>query len=305
MDALSSLLTYLRPVTLQAGRFDLGERQAVSFPQFSGIKCYAVIAGRCWIAVEGGHQTHDLEAGDCFLLPHGKAFSLESEPGSPTIDFASLVAALQTGRPGLYEGSPACTLAGGHFTFQGGPVDLLSGLLPTLVVLPRSAKASGMRLTLERMKDELLSESLGSSFLIQQLAYLMLVDAIRDHLMQSPREAVGWIFAMSDPQLRAVLSAIHDSPSTDWSLDKLAQFSGMSRSLFARRFKEAVGESPIEYLTRWRMLRASEQLIASGTPVIEIAKSLGYESESSFGKAYKRVTGASPRQHRYRKANAS
>lgn len=156
-----------------------------------------------------------------------------------------------------------------------------------------------MQMTLERMRDELLTEQLGGSFLIQQLSYLMLVDAIREHLSNADRRAVGWLYAMSDVSLKPALVAMHESPDRSWTLEALAQHVGMSRSLFARRFREKVGESPIDHLTRWRMMRASEQLITTKAAVIEIAISCGYQNESSFGKAYKRVTGYSPRQHRF------
>lgn len=86
-------------------------------------------------------------------------------------------------------------------------------------------------------------------------------------------------------------------PSHAWTLQELAQRIGMSRSVFAQRFKQRVGESPMEYLVRWRMLLACDRLINSEDPVLAVAMSLGYESESAFGKAFKRVMGCSPRKY--------
>jgi len=95
----------------------------------------------------------------------------------------------------------------------------------------------------------------------------------------------------------AAIGAMHEDPARRWTVQALAARAGMSRSTFALRFKEAVGLSPMDYLTRWRMLLAGDRLAHSGESVSAIALSLGYESESAFGTAFKRVMGCSPRQH--------
>lgn len=297
VDALSSLLTHLRPSTHQAGRFDLGEEQAVAFPAYKGLKCYNIVAGRCWLTLDK-QEPIALETGDCFLLTQGTAFCMESAPGSRQVDLVALVQAMRSGLPGLYEGEPACTLGGGHFDFENDTFDLLTRFLPARIVLPRGARSTAVQLTLERMRDELLTEQLGGLFLVQQLAYMMLVDALRGHLSTASPQATGWLYAMSDDKLRPALTAMQDAPMRAWTLDTLAQHVGMSRALFAKRFREKVGETPIEYLTRWRMLRASELLTATDTPVLDVALACGYENVSSFGKAFRRVTGRSPRHHR-------
>jgi len=108
---------------------------------------------------------------------------------------------------------------------------------------------------------------------------------------------IGWLFVLADRQLSAALTCIHDEPGYGWTLEKLAARIGMSRSAFAARFKAISGTSPIEYLTRWRMLLACDRLQNSSDSITVIASRLGYESESAFGKAFKRVIGCSPRQH--------
>jgi AraC-like DNA-binding protein len=90
---------------------------------------------------------------------------------------------------------------------------------------------------------------------------------------------------------------MHDDPGHHWTLQELAGRLGMSRSIFALKFKETVGETPMEYLTRWRMLLAGDRLKNSDDSISIIASSLGYESESAFGKAFKRVMGCSPKQY--------
>jgi AraC-like DNA-binding protein len=130
----------------------------------------------------------------------------------------------------------------------------------------------------------------------QQLAYLVLIQALRLHL-EGASGGVGWLFALADAQMRAAIQAMHEAPAYRWSLQELAERAGMSRSSFALKFKQTVGSSPLEYLTRWRMLLAGDRLVSSGDPISAIAPALGYESESAFSTAFKRVMGCSPRQY--------
>jgi AraC-like DNA-binding protein len=102
---------------------------------------------------------------------------------------------------------------------------------------------------------------------------------------------------LADKQMSAAINAMHADPAHRWTLQELAERAGMSRSTFAQKFKETVGASPMEYLTRWRMLLAGDKLMNSNEPVSVIALSLGYESESAFSTAFKRVMGCSPRQY--------
>jgi AraC-like DNA-binding protein len=97
--------------------------------------------------------------------------------------------------------------------------------------------------------------------------------------------------------MSAAITWMHDDPAHRWTLQELAERVGMSRSIFALRFKKKVGATPMEYLTRWRMLLAGDRLKNSDDSLSVIASSLGYESESAFGKAFRRIMGCSPRQH--------
>ena len=296
MDPLSSVLSLLKPRSHLSGRFDIGGKQAILFPKYEGIKCYAVLAGTCWLTVSDAEPVF-LQEGDCFLLPSGRSFTLATDASARAVDLQALLAALTNGLPGLYDGEPACTLAGGHFVLGGDPADLLLGFLPPVVHLHEKDEKASLRWSLEQIRAELREEKLGSSFLVEQLAYMMLVQALRVHLAQAAQDAVGWLYAITDPQLKTAIVSMQANPANDWTVNGLAQHVGMSRSIFALKFKEKVGESPMEYLTRWRMLLAGDRLTTTTEPILSIALSLGYESESSFGKAFKRVMGCAPRQY--------
>lgn len=129
------------------------------------------------------------------------------------------------------------------------------------------------------------------------------IEALRLHMAEGLR--VGWLFALADKQIGAAIGAMHDNSAHGWTLQTLAERAGMSRSTFALKFKATVGASPMDYLTRWRMLLAGDRLASSSDPVSSIALSLGYESESAFSTAFKRVMGCSPRQHGRGRAPAS
>jgi AraC-like DNA-binding protein len=132
------------------------------------------------------------------------------------------------------------------------------------------------------MMRELSEPQPGGFLLGQHLAHMMLVEALRLYLADGENNGVGWLLALGDKQMRAAISAIHEDPAHAWTLLELAACAGMSRSKFAFRFKERVGTSPIEYLTRWRMLRAADRLTNSSESVSDISFAVGSESESAF-----------------------
>ena len=297
MDPLSDVLSLLKLRSYVSGGMDMGGELCVQFAKHEGIKCYAVVSGECWLAVEGVRGAVLLKAGDCFLLPRGLAFRLGSDLGLAPIDaLAFFATAKRKGGIASYNGGGKCFIAGGHFLLTGGQASILLGALPPIVHLRSESDKASLRWSLERLREELREPQPGGFLVAQQLACMMLVQALRLHLAEGARGGVGWLFALADKQMSAALSAMHDDPAHPWTLQKLAEHVGMSRSIFALKFKQTVGTTPMEYLTRWRMARAGERLTHSRDPVYSIARSLGYESESAFSKAFKKVMGCSPRQ---------
>ena len=301
MDPLSDVLALLKPRSYRSGGFDVGDHLAVKFPKHPGVKCYAVISGQCWLSVEGVAEPARLTAGDCFLLPRGLPFSLSTDLNLTPVDFFTLLKERAPSVRTAPSGDAGnCFLAGGHFALTGGHADILLGGLPPIVHIRKDSDKAAMRWSIERMMEELRDPRPGGALVAQQLAYLLLVQSLRLHLEEGLHGGVGWLFALADKQMNAAITAIHADPAHRWTLHELAGCSGMSRSIFAVKFKATVGSSPMEYLTRWRMLLASDRMTSSDDPIAAIALSLGYESESAFSKAFRRVLGSSPRQHRRR-----
>ena len=297
MDPLSDVLSLLRPRAYRAGAFDLGRDFCIRFPEHEGIKYTAVVSGQCWLAVEGVPEVVRLTAGDCFLLPRGLASCLASDLTLTPVDALTIFPVPLNGRIASCNGGGHCLLVGGHLVLTGKHSDILLAELPPIVHTRRESDKAAMRWCVERLNEELRNPQPGGFLVAQQLAYMILVQGLRLHLAEGLKGRVGWLFALSNKQMSAAITSMHDKPAHDWTVEELGQRAGMSRSTFAQRFNETVGVSPMQYLTRWRMLLAGDRIANTSDSISEIAQSLGYQSASAFTKAFKKVMGCSPREY--------
>lgn len=297
MDPLSQVLALLKPQSLSCGGFVMPGDLAIWFPRHRGIKCYSMLAGECWLTVEGVLEPVLLHAGDCFLLPRGLPFQLASDLSLQPVHYTVAWDRLSKSHEFAEITEGTRYMAGGFFAFTGSHAEMLLQSLPPIVHIRRDSDRAAMRWSLERMREELRNPQPGSSLIAQQLAYAMLIQALRLHLNDSASAGPGWLSALSDEQMSRAIVSMHDDPGAPWTLHSLAERVGMSRSVFALRFRETVGATPMEYLTRWRMLLAADRLKNSSESLCGIAQSLGYQSESAFGKAFRRTMGCSPRQY--------
>lgn len=294
LDPLSEVLALMQPETCMAGGFGVTGELSIDFPQHTGVKCYALLSGSCFIVLDGMSPV-ELHAGDCFLLPHGRAFRLTTDLELTAVDYT---VAIERGamRKKLCGSIPSGTfMAGGFFAFKGTPAEMILKSLPPMVRLHREPDKAAIRQSIERMREELANPQPGSALMAQHLAHALLIQALRLHLAEQAASGSGWLFALTDPQLSRAIAAMHDNPALPWTVQSLAQRAGMSRSVFASRFQAKVGTTPVEYLTRWRMLLAADRLKNTTQGTSAIAQSLGYDSDSAFGKAFRRIMGTSPR----------
>ena len=294
MDPLSDVLSLLEPKSYRVGGFEVGGDWSIRFGAQEGIKCYALASGRCWLAVDGGGEPVLLDQGDCFLLPHGLPFKIASDLDLPPEDWRRHFVGSPEGTLVKLNGSRGVTVLGSHFQLAGRQAEVLLSMLPPIVHLQSETDRETLRWAFDRMRQELADSKPGSVLIAQHLAHMIFVQVLRLHLDKG--KAVGWLFALSDKHVGAAIAAIHREPARRWTVATLAIEVGMSRSGFAARFGELVGDGPIEYLTRWRMLLAGRSL-SRGERIGAIALSLGYESESAFSTAFKRVMGSTPRDH--------
>ena len=304
MDPLSDVLSLLKPRSYSSGGFDAGGDWSILYPAHEGMKCFAVVSGECWLAVDGVPEAVHIQAGDCFLLPSGRSFRAASDLSLPATDASELYSGEQSRGVVTWNGGGDFFLIGGHFTVASSHLSILLEVLPPIVHLQKESDKAALRWCLERMAQELRDPQPGGYLVAQDLAHMMLVQALRLHLAQGSSDSVGWLFALADKQISAAIYCMHDHPAQNWTIQKLAERAGMSRSAFAVKFREKVGASPMEYLTRWRMLLAGSRLRDSSDPVSVISHSLGYISEAAFSTAFKRVMGCSPRQYGRRSPSA-
>ena len=297
MDPLSDVLSLLRVQTYWSAGFDFGGDWALTFGPYEGIKFYAVISGDCWLAVEGVPEAVHLAPGDCLLLPRGRPFRVACDLAFEPIDPLKTFVGVKDGGVTVYNGGGHFFGVGGEFALAGYQAELLLGVLPPIVHIRKEADKAVLHWCIERMRQELRDPQPGGVVVAQQLATLLLVQTLRLYLAEGRNGGVGWLFALADKQIAAAIRAMHENPGAQWTVGSLAKHAGMSRTSFALKFKETVGASPLEYLTRWRMTVAGDRLVRSSAPISEIGQALGYESQSAFSLAFKRVMGCSPGQY--------
>lgn len=297
MDPLSEVLSLLKPRSYLSAGFDAGGEWSIKFSgQHDTIKCYAVVSGGCWLAVEGVCEPVRLNAGDCFVLPSGRPFHLASDMAIPPVDSKTIFPPARPGGVVRVNDGGGVFLAGSRFAVSGSHAGLLLDLLPPIVHIHKESEQAALRWSVERMMEEMHDGQPGGLLIAQHLAHMMLVQALRMHLAEGANGGANWFAALADKQIGAAIKAIHADPAYRWTLQELAKHAGMSRSTFAARFRETAGETSMEYLSRWRMLLAADKLENSSDSIATIAIALGYESESAFSTAFKRIMGCSPRQ---------
>ena len=297
MDPLSDVLSLLKVTGYVSGGFDAGGDWSIQFPKHKGIKFHAVYAGHCWLSVEGAGEPVYITAGDCFLLPRGYSFRIASDPAVPPVDFITLLPILRDGGITSYNGGGEYFSIGGYFHLAHNHASVLLENLPPVVVIRKEDDKAILRWCLERMRQELRVPQQGGDVVAQQLASMMLVQVLRLYLTEAGDKS-GWLFALADEQMALAITAMHREPARHWTLMSLAECASMSRTAFTLKFKKTVGMSAMDYLTRWRMLLATNRLLNSSDSIYEIASSLGYDSESAFSAAFKRILGCSPRRYK-------
>lgn len=298
MDPLSEIIGLLKPRNYTAAGVDAGGDWSLAFERYDGIKCNAVAAGSCWLSVDGMEAPLRLEKGDCFLLPRGLPFRIASDLSLPSIDAGALFPPARPGGVVTCNGGGDFFLLGSRFLIDGPQAALLLGMLPPVLLIKRGEDRATLRWAIETMRRELREGAPGGAVVATHLAHMMLVLVLRIHMAQDAAQTpTGWLHALADAKIGKAIELMHGDPARRWTLAELAKRVGLSRTAFAARFKDRAGIGAMDYLVRWRMLLAGDRLKRSAEPISRIAPSLGYESESAFGAAFKRVMGCSPRQY--------
>lgn len=176
----------------------------------------------------------------------------------------------------------------------------MTQLLPSLILIKADqARTLALHTTLQLLASEMAEQAPGSEVAANRLAEVLFIQTLRAHIASGAESCKrGWLPAIFDPQIGAALRSIHENVNSPWTVESLAAAAGMSWSAFAVRFKDLLGQTPVEYVTEWRMQKAIRLLQAEDKKLNEIAQPVGYESDAAFSKAFKRVVGMAPREYR-------
>jgi AraC-like DNA-binding protein len=304
VDPLGEALHLLRLTGAFYCRTELGAPCGLTMPPMGdSLSFHAVITGHCYLTVDG-LDTVRLEVGDVALVPHGRGHQLATHAGVSTPSIFDLPHDYVSDRYAVLrhgvDGGEQVKLICGAVQFEHPAAGNLVGVLPGVIHVSDegSTSSSGIRAMLEMMGSEARELRAGGETIMTRLCDVVVIHAIRFWLEHDPKARTGWLGALRDGQIGRAIAAIHRNPGSDWTVASLAAVALMSRSAFAARFTELVGEPALQYVTRWRMAIAADHLSDHQTSIAQVAALVGYESEASFSRAFKRTVGYPPSQAR-------
>lgn len=300
MDPVTDLFAAMRIESVVYRRLELSAPWGLRIERRAQACFGTVIRGNCWLSAEGEAKPLALTAGDCFcFFAQGRTHMLRDHPRSRAQEIEGVIQAASGDAVHFGGGGARTTLVGGKFTFDRTNSKPLAELLPPLIHLKADqAHATPLQQTLQLLASEAAHPDFGSPLVLRRLADILLIQAMRVHIASGGCGETGWLRALADRQIGAALESMHKNIGQGWTVAALAAAAGMSRSAFAVRFKELVGEAPLEYLTRWRIYQAAMLLREGDKPLVDIAHSIGYDAGGAFHKAFKRIMGATPGDYR-------
>ena len=260
---------------------------------------HGVLRGRAVLQLDSEAREVELAAGDLVVIAHGAGHAIGDASSTPatSIEVALEAAgATRVVRAGPGKGRSSELICGAFFS-DAREVPPLFSFLPAVLHVSASAETRAVPALLEVLASEA-ERGDGADASVARLTEALFVHAMRAWTQRRDPASTTWIAAMRDPQIGAALRAIHRRPQDEWTVSTLAHAVGLSRSGFAARFLAIVGETPVAYLTRWRIYLACRALRETQRAIAEIAGLVGYQTEASLNKAFKRVTGVPPGSYR-------
>ena len=268
---------------------------------------HVVTAGHCYAGLHGG-ESQRIDAGEVIVFSRGQPHVVSSAPGQEADPIATSV--LDIAMAGLMpyclqfgcSGSVQTRIVCGYLACDSSPFNPLIDNLPPMIKggRPRDGRPGWLDRFIEVALAESTERRAGSETMLTKLSELMFIDLLRNYIETLPSERSGWLAGVRDPSVGRALGLLHGKPAHDWSIENLAKASGVSRSVMAERFTSLVGIPPMAYLAKWRMQIAAETLAHGNATMAEIADKVGYDSEASFSRAFKKLIGVPPSQWRRR-----
>ncbi len=275
------------------------------------IEFHAIVKGSCWAAVVGEPPTR-LEEGDLVLFPQGDPHVMSSAPGlrgqatdiafffsprPPQLPYAlsmqgeTLTTARLDGG-----GRDRAKIVCGFLGLDAKPFNPLLSALPRVLKIPGSTLGSDswVSMFMKSVVAESNQRRPGGEAVLERMSEMLFVEVLRRYIDSLPPEETGWLAGTRDPAVGRALSLLHERPAEPWTMERLGEAAGLSRSSLHERFVHFIGQPPMQYLTQWRMQLAAGMLRDTNAKIVEIALEVGYESEAAFSRAFKRVVGVAP-----------
>ncbi|MBB5785199.1 AraC family transcriptional regulator [Nonomuraea jabiensis] len=286
MDMISEVIGTVRAGNAYARRITESGSWGARYPSFAGVGFHLVLGGTGWLVLRGG-ESIALHPGDVVLVPYGTEHGLSHTPCAlGTLPVASM--GPEPPRPGPSDFEFLC----GAYRLDNGKVHQFLRALPDVIAIsPDYDRHPQLRSLAALLGDDVSEPRPGDEATRSALVDLTLVHALRHWQEQSGDEAWPRI---TDPGIAAALRAIHDAPDGRWTVQRLSEIAGMSRTTFVRRFTDLLGKPPATYLTGWRLTLGARLLRETSAPLAAIARQVGYSTEFAFANAFRREYGVSP-----------
>ena len=301
MDALSKVLETIKLKGVVYDKRELSVPWGLDISKDEASQFWRLLKGKCFLKVPG-EPLLEMHEGDLVFVPHGSSHWIADHPDSrrvPSIEFRK---ARDSGKP-MFTGDGDTTIfIGGHFEFDTKPAHPFLADLPNIIHIThfKTEVRAWLQHTANLIAEEVSHEKPGSKIILGRLAEVAFVHLIRAYLEKADH-AKGFLLALKDERISTALKLMQDSPEKEWTLDLLSSAAGMSRSLFCHQFKIMVGETPLSYLTNWRIIKAKELLSKTKGNISEVAMDVGYQSEAAFNRVFKKKVSQTPAN--FRRAN--
>ncbi|MGH7411846.1 MAG: AraC family transcriptional regulator [Candidatus Methylomirabilis sp.] len=265
--------------------------------------------GRGYAHVEGDDRPIPLNAGDILIVPHGDAHILGNGPSVTPVDRAQVLEqvlsqGLKVSRMG--GGGEITKFVCGYMACEPQLSRVFLGGLPPILKINIRNDVSGQWLenSIRYSVDNVDPSRPGDETILAKLSEVLFVETLRRYIGMLPQEQTGWLAGIRDPEVGKALALLHRKPAYPWTIAALTNEVGISRTVLAERFRRYLSETPMAYLTRWRLQLGAQLLKSTSSSVAQIAADVGYESEPSFNRAFKREFGLPPARFRSKSKSA-
>ncbi|MFI9379707.1 cupin domain-containing protein [Kutzneria sp. NPDC052558] len=300
MDLLGDLLAVGGVRGALGARIEAGGNWRLAWHKMRGAAFYAVTSGTAWLC-RRDEEPVQLMPGDVVLLPSGTPHALVSSPEQVLVPHQGCDTSQLTDGSllRLGDGEVRTHVVGACYEYDPSVTTQVMNALPPVLHIRADNAGTGLDDTVRLLARELASPQAASSYVLNRVVDILLVQALRAWLAGKPNEVRGTcLSALTDPVVSAALAQLHQEPARPWTTDSLAAELTISRSTLTRRFRAVIGSAPADYLTRWRMDLAATRLRDTDDTLDSIARSVGYTSVYAFSRAFRRARAQAPGQFR-------